>query len=151
MQNFTKVFLSDISAGFCGAPFENDGVLEHRILRSMTGFLTSKTCWVPMRFIFLRSLSLTHGYNTRIIQRSIPDLAQMRTFPQFVTIFTKKGSSRIRWCIQPCRSWFQTSGCLEKSGFPVQKTGSISVLTVIPTITTVCGMKAGKAIMTWLN
>ena len=51
--------------GFCGAPFENDGVQEHRVLKVLD--------WVEhLRRLHVRALYLcpvfssdTHGYNTR--------------------------------------------------------------------------------------
>ena len=62
----TKVFFYQIyPLGFCGAPFENDGVLEHRI--------TKIADWIPhikklgANAIYFSPLfeSDTHGYNTR--------------------------------------------------------------------------------------
>ena len=56
---YESVFYQIYPLGFCGAPFENDGVLEHRILKVND--------WIPHikklganASIFPRSLSLTH-------------------------------------------------------------------------------------------
>ncbi len=60
-----SVFYQIYPLGFCGAPFENDGVLEHRILKVID--------WIPhikklgMNAIYFSPVfeSDTHGYNTR--------------------------------------------------------------------------------------
>ena len=39
MWAFESVFYQIYPLGFCGAPFENDGVLEHRILKVLD--------WIP--------------------------------------------------------------------------------------------------------
>ena len=60
-----SVFYQIYPLGFCGAPFENDGVLEHRILKVID--------WIPhikklgCNAIYFSPLfeSDTHGYNTR--------------------------------------------------------------------------------------
>ena len=65
MWAFDSVFYQIYPLGFCGAPFENDGMEEHRIL---------KICeWIPhMKALGTDALYLcpvfesdTHGYNTR--------------------------------------------------------------------------------------
>ena len=65
MWAYESVFYQIYPLGFCGAPFENDGVLEHRILKV--------TDWIPhmkklgINAIYFSPLfeSDTHGYNTR--------------------------------------------------------------------------------------
>lgn len=92
MWAYESVFYQIYPLGFCGAPFENDGVLEHRILKVND--------WIPHikklganAIYFPRSLSLTHTVTIPgIIQRSIPDSVRMKTLPQSVTIFIKKAS-----------------------------------------------------------
>ena len=59
------VFYQIYPLGFCGAPFENDGRLEHRILKVLD--------WIPhMKKLGINAIyfspvfeSDTHGYNTR--------------------------------------------------------------------------------------
>ena len=61
----SSVFYQIYPLGFCGAPFENDGVLEHRILKVID--------WIPhMKKLGINAIyfspvfeSDTHGYNTR--------------------------------------------------------------------------------------
>ncbi len=65
MWAYESVFYQIYPLGFCGAPFENDGALEHRILKV--------TDWIPhmkklgINAIYFSPLfeSDTHGYNTR--------------------------------------------------------------------------------------
>ena len=60
-----SVFYQIYPLGYCGAPFENDGVLEHRILKVID--------WIPhmvklgINAIYFSPVfeSDTHGYNTR--------------------------------------------------------------------------------------
>ena len=65
MWAYESVFYQIYPLGFCGAPFENDGVLEHRILKVND--------WIPhieklgANAIYFSPVfeSDTHGYNTR--------------------------------------------------------------------------------------
>ncbi|MBR4767821.1 MAG: cyclomaltodextrinase [Lachnospiraceae bacterium] len=65
MWAYESVFYQIYTLGFCGAPFENDGVEEHRILKVLD--------WIPhleklgVKAVLFNPLfeSDTHGYNTR--------------------------------------------------------------------------------------
>lgn len=65
MWAYESVFYQIYPLGFCGAPYENDGVLEHRILKVKD--------WIPhMKKLGINAIyfspifeSDTHGYNTR--------------------------------------------------------------------------------------
>lgn len=65
MWSYESVFYQIYPLGFCGAPFENDGVLESRILKVND--------WIPhMKKLGINAIyfspvfeSDTHGYNTR--------------------------------------------------------------------------------------
>lgn len=69
MWAYESVFYQIYPLGFCGAPFENDGVLNHRILKV--------TDWIPhiqklgADAIYFCPIfeSDTHGYNTRDFQK----------------------------------------------------------------------------------
>lgn len=69
MWAYESVFYQIYPLGFCGAPFENDGNLEHRILKVEE--------WIPhikelgCNAIYFSPLfeSDTHGYNTRDYQK----------------------------------------------------------------------------------
>ena len=65
MWAYESVFYQIYPLGFCGAPFENDGICEHRILKVLD--------WIPhMKKLGINAIyfspifeSDTHGYNTR--------------------------------------------------------------------------------------
>lgn len=69
MWAYESVFYQIYPLGFCGAPYENDGVLEHRILKVKD--------WIPhMKKLGINAIyfspifeSDTHGYNTRDYRR----------------------------------------------------------------------------------
>ena len=92
MWAYENVFYQIYPLGFCGAPFENDGVLEHRILKVND--------WIPhieklgaMPFIFHRYSNLTlMAITPGITPKSIPVSARMRTFNLSVKTFTKQVS-----------------------------------------------------------
>ena len=52
MWAYESVFYQIYPLGFCGAPFENDGVLEHRINKVSVGFHILRNL-EQMQFIFL--------------------------------------------------------------------------------------------------
>ena len=69
MWAYESVFYQIYPLGFCGAPFENDGQLQHRILKIEE--------WIPhikklgCNAVYFSPLfeSDTHGYNTRDFQK----------------------------------------------------------------------------------
>ena len=77
MWAYESVFYQIYPLGFCGAPFENDGVPEHRILKVNDGVLEHRiekvNDWIPhieklgANAIYFSPVfeSDTHGYNTR--------------------------------------------------------------------------------------
>lgn len=92
MWAYENVFYQIYPLGFCGAPFENDGVLEHRILKVND--------WIPHieklganAIYFHRYSNLTRTAITpEITPKLIPVSARMRTFNLSVKTFTKQGS-----------------------------------------------------------
>ena len=82
------VFYQIYPLGFCGAPFENDGKLEHRILKVLD--------WIPhMKKLGINAIyfspvfeSDTHGYKVLLI----PDLAPMMTSGKLLMLFIRKES-----------------------------------------------------------
>ena len=88
-----SVFYQIYPLGFCGAPFENDGKLEHRILKVTTGFPISKN-WGRMRSIFRRCSSQTLTDTIpEIIEKWIADWALMRILHRSAKICIKKASA----------------------------------------------------------
>lgn len=80
MWAYESVFYQIYPLGFCGAPFENDGVLEHRILKVND--------WIPhieklgANAIYFSPVfeSDTHGYNTRDYTKIDPRLGTNEDF-----------------------------------------------------------------------
>ncbi len=65
MWAFENVFYQIYTLGFCGAPFENDGILEHRILKVLDYISHLKRLGVKCVLFNPVFESDTHGYNTR--------------------------------------------------------------------------------------
>lgn len=65
MWAFESVFYQIYPLGFCGAPFENDGVLEHRILKVKEWIPHMKKLGIDALYFSPVFESDTHGYNTR--------------------------------------------------------------------------------------
>lgn len=65
MWAYESVFYQIYPLGFCGAPFENDGVLEHRILKVLDWIPHMKKLGVDAIYFSPIFESDTHGYNTR--------------------------------------------------------------------------------------
>jgi len=69
MWAFEDVFYQIYTLGFCNAPFENDGVLEHRILKVIDYIPHLKRLGVKCVLFNPVFESDTHGYNTRDYRR----------------------------------------------------------------------------------
>ena len=65
MWAYEKVFYQFYPMGFCGAPFENDGRLEHRILKVLDFIPHLKKMGIGAVYFSPVFESDTHGYNTR--------------------------------------------------------------------------------------
>lgn len=65
MWAFESVFYQIYPLGFCGAPFENDGVLTHRILKVNDWIPHMKKMGINAIYFSPVFQSDTHGYNTR--------------------------------------------------------------------------------------
>lgn len=65
MWAFNSVFYQIYPLGFCGAPFENDGVQEHRILKVLDWIDHIKSTGADAIYFSPVFESDTHGYNTR--------------------------------------------------------------------------------------
>lgn len=91
MWAYESVFYQIYPLGFCGAPFENDGKLEHRILKVEE--------WIPhikklgCNAIYFSPLfeSDTHGYNTRDYQKLDCRLGTNEDFKQVVDQLHNEG------------------------------------------------------------
>ena len=65
MWAYESVFYQIYPLGFCGAPFENDGVLTHRILKVKEWIPHMKKLGIDAIYFSPVFESDTHGYNTR--------------------------------------------------------------------------------------
>lgn len=65
MWAYESVFYQIYPLGFCGAPFENDGILEHRILKVKDWVPHMKKLGISAVYFSPVFESDTHGYNTR--------------------------------------------------------------------------------------
>ena len=65
MWAYESVFYQIYPLGFCGAPFENDGVLEHRIRKVEEWIPHMKRLGINAVYFSPVFESDTHGYNTR--------------------------------------------------------------------------------------
>lgn len=91
MWAYESVFYQIYPLGFCGAPFENDGVLEHRILKVRD--------WIPqMKRLGINALYLspvfesdTHGYNTRDYERIDTRLGTNEDFKKVCALLHENG------------------------------------------------------------
>ena len=91
MWAYESVFYQIYPLGFCGAPFENDGVLEHRILKVLD--------WIPhiksmgMDAVYFSPLfeSDTHGYNTRDYRKVDVRLGTNEDFKQVCDALHENG------------------------------------------------------------
>ena len=91
MWAYESVFYQIYPLGFCGAPFENDGVLEHRI--------TKVNDWIPhikklgANAIYFSPIfeSDTHGYNTRDYTKLDTRLGTNEDFKEICENLHKEG------------------------------------------------------------
>ncbi len=91
MWAYESVFYQIYPLGFCGAPFENDGVLEHRILKVKE--------WIPhmeqlgVNAVYFSPIfeSDTHGYNTRDYQKVDVRLGTNEDFAKVCRALHEKG------------------------------------------------------------
>ncbi len=82
MWSYNSVFYQIYPLGFCGAPFENDGVLEHRILKVMDWIPHIKKLGADAIYFSPLFESDTHGYNTRDYKRMDVRLGTNEDFKQ---------------------------------------------------------------------
>ncbi len=91
MWAYEKVFYQFYPLGMTGAPFENDGVLTHRI-RQIENFLPHLTkCNVGAVYFSPIFESDTHGYNTRDYKKIDTRLGTNEDFKELVQKFHEAG------------------------------------------------------------
>lgn len=91
MWAYESVFYQIYPMGFCGAPYQNDGVLEHRILKVKD--------WIPhmeklgINAVYFSPIfeSDTHGYNTRDYRKLDVRLGTNEDFAEVCRALHEKG------------------------------------------------------------
>ena len=91
MWAYESVFYQIYPLGFCGAPFENDGVLEHRILKVNDWIPHIKKLGADAIYFSPVFESDTHGYNTRDYTKIDCRLGTNEDFKEVVNNLHKEG------------------------------------------------------------
>ncbi len=91
MWAYESVFYQIYPLGFCGAPFENDGNLEHRILKVMDWIPHMKKLGVNAIYFSPVFESDTHGYNTRDYSKIDVRLGTNEDFKEVCDALHKEG------------------------------------------------------------
>ena len=91
MWAYESVFYQIYPLGFCGAPFENDGVLTHRILKVVDWIPHMKKLGVNAVYFSPVFESDTHGYNTRDFRKIDVRLGTNEDFADVCQALHKEG------------------------------------------------------------
>ncbi|MBD5544577.1 MAG: cyclomaltodextrinase [Lachnospiraceae bacterium] len=91
MWAYESVFYQIYPLGFCGAPYENDGVLEHRILKVNDWIPHIKKLGADAIYFSPVFESDTHGYNTRDYKKLDVRLGTNEDFKQVCENLHKEG------------------------------------------------------------
>lgn len=91
MWAYESVFYQIYPLGFCGAPFENDEVLEHRILKVEEWIPHIKSVGANAIYFSPVFESDTHGYNTRDYHKIDTRLGTNRDFKRVVDRLHENG------------------------------------------------------------
>lgn len=91
MWAYESVFYQIYPLGFCGAPFENDGVLEHRILKVKDWIPHIKELGANAIYFSPVFESDTHGYNTRDYKKIDCRLGTNEDFKEVCDALHKEG------------------------------------------------------------
>ena len=88
---YEAVFYQIYPLGFCGAPFENDGIPEHRILKVLDWVDHIESLGCNAVYFSPVFESDTHGYNTRDYKKIDTRLGTNEDFRQVCDALHKKG------------------------------------------------------------
>ena len=91
MWAYESVFYQIYPLGFCGAPFENDGILEHRILKVKDWIPHIKELGANAIYFSPVFESDTHGYNTRDYKKIDCRLGTNEDFKEVCDALHKEG------------------------------------------------------------
>ena len=147
MWAYESVFYQIYPLGFCGAPFENDGKEESRILKVID--------WIPhikklgANAIYFSPVfdSDTHGYNTRDYRKID---CRLGTNEDFAKVCKELHENGIKVVLDGVFNHVGR-GFWETVRTHHIKIGSISISVATATITTDFGMRAGRVTLTLLS
>ena len=91
MWAYETSFYQIYPLGFCGAPFENDGKLEHRILKVIDWIPHFKKLGIGAIMFNPVFESDTHGYNTRDYKKIDVRLGTNKDFKKVCDALHKEG------------------------------------------------------------
>ena len=91
MWAYESVFYQIYPLGFCGAPYENDGVLQHRITKVNNWITHIKDLGADAIYFSPVFESDTHGYNTRDYKKIDCRLGTNDDFKSLVSLLHKNG------------------------------------------------------------
>ncbi len=86
-----SIFYQIYPLGMCGAPYENDGILEHRILKVLDFIPHLKKLGIDAVYFSPLFESDTHGYNTRDYRKIDTRLGTNDDFKQVCDALHKEG------------------------------------------------------------
>ena len=154
MWAYESVFYQIYPLGFCGAPFENDGITTSRILKVID--------WIPhiqklgINAIYFSPVfeSDTHGYNTRDYTKIDCRLGTNEDFKKVCEALHAAGIKVVLDGVfnHVGRGFWAFQDVLKNRENSRYRTGlHVLLLMVIPTTMTASGTRAGKATMISLN
>ena len=150
MWAYESVFYQIYPLGFCGAPFENDGVLTHRILKVNDWIEHIKNLGANAIYFSPVFESDTHGYNTRDYKKID---CRLGTNDDFKEVCENLHKNNIKVVLDGVfnhvgRGFWAFQDVLQNRETHVTAIGSLLISTVIQITMTVFGTKAGRVIST---
>ena len=151
MWAYESVFYQIYPLGFCGAPFENDGVLQHRILKVIDWIPHIKKLGADAIYFSPLWESDTHGYNARDYRQVDCRLGTNADFRQVCDCLHREG---IRVVLDGVfhhagRGFFAFQDVLKNRENSRYLNWFYINLQGIPPTMTACGTRDGKEIMIW--
>ena len=153
MWAYEGIFYQIYPIGFCGAPTANDGKTVSRILKlkDWSSYLES----LGISSILLNPIfeSDNHGYDTRDYKKID---CRLGTNEDFAEVCKDLHAHNVKIVLDGVfnhvgRGFWAFKDVQEKKWDYHTRTGSASILTVIPATMTDSGMRDGKDILNWSN
>ena len=142
----SAVFYQIYPLGFCGAPFHNDGVEAHRIQKVKEWIPHLEKLGIGAVYFSPVFESDSHGYDTRDYRKID---CRLGTNEDFAKVCETLHAHGIRVVLDGVFNHVGRGFWAFKDVQPPTRTGSTSTLTATPPTTTVSGMRAGRATLSW--